>query len=225
MNGTDPTADRAAAGDVRRGAAGDAAPDAAAGDAAPGAAADAAVTLSLTPIGVIHSPHRDPGATPIQPACAEGFRGEVEVLEAYAAGLDDVDGFSHVHLLYWLHLSGPPALKVTPFLDDTPRGVFATRAPNRPNPLGLSVVRVLERRGRILVVDDLDVLDGTPLLDIKPYVERFDVRTATSGGWTERVDGGTFRRRGARGGAAAPVADDVSPPAGDDSSTPLRLDP
>jgi len=160
-------------------------------------------SLTLAPIGVIHSPHREARTTPIQPACAEGCRGEVEVFELYAAGLDDVDGFSHVHLLYWLHLSGPPKLKVTPFLDDTPRGVFATRAPNRPNPLGLSVVRVVERRGRTLVVEDLDVLDGTPLLDIKPYVERFDVRTHTRGGWTERVDDGTFRERGARGGASA----------------------
>jgi tRNA-Thr(GGU) m(6)t(6)A37 methyltransferase TsaA len=188
-------------------------PGAAAG-AATGAAAAAARALSLTPIGVIRSPHRDPGSTPIQPACAEGCRGEVEVFEPYATGLDDVDGFSHIHLLYWLHLSGPPALKVTPFLDDTPRGVFATRAPNRPNPLGLSVVRVVARRGRILVVDDLDVLDGTPLLDIKPYVERFDVRTATRGGWTERVDDGTFRRRGARGGAEAP-AGAAAPAAGE----------
>ncbi len=161
--------------------------------------------LNLTPIGVIHSPHREAGATPIQPVCAQGARGEVELFEAYAAGLDDVDGFSHVHLLYWLHRSGSPALKVTPFLDDTPRGVFATRAPNRPNPLGLSVVRVVERRGRTLVVEDLDVLDGTPLLDIKPYVERFDVRTSTRGGWTEKVDDATFKERGARGGASAPT--------------------
>jgi len=205
-HGSDPMTDRAPAGDAGR-AAGRAARGAAAA-AAPGTSAGAAPALSLTPIGVIRSPHRDPGATPIQPACAEGCRGEVEVFAPYAAGLDDVDGFSHVHLLYWLHLSGPPALKVTPFLDDTPRGVFATRAPNRPNPLGLSVVRVLERRGRVLVVGDLDVLDGTPLLDIKPYVERFDVRASTRGGWTERVDGATFRRRGARGGAEAPAADD-----------------
>ena len=168
-----------------------------------------AYSLTLTQIGVVHSPHRDPGATPIQPVCAQGCRGEVEVFEAYAAGLDDVDGFSHVHLLYWLHLSGPPALKVTPFLDDTRRGVFATRAPNRPNPLGLSVVRVVERRGRTLVVEDLDVLDGTPLLDIKPYVERFDVRTSTRGGWTERVDDPVFKERGARGGASAPAGGDT----------------
>ncbi len=164
--------------------------------------ADAEV-LTLEPIGVIHTAHSDPAATPIQPACAGGHRGEVEVFEPYAAGLDDVEGFSHVHLLYWLHRSGPPALKVTPFLDDTPRGLFATRAPNRPNPLGLSVVRLLERRGRVLVVEDLDVLDGTPLLDIKPYIERFDVRTGTRGGWSDHVDDGTFRRRGARGGTSA----------------------
>lgn len=180
------------------------------GGAGPGAVAAAVVTL--TPIGVIHSPHEDPAATPIQPVCAEGCRGEVEVFEPYAAGLDDVEGFSHIHLLYWLHRGGPPALKVTPFLDDTPRGLFSTRAPNRPNPLGLSVVRVVERRGRILVVDDLDVLDGTPLLDIKPYVERFDVRTGTRGGWTEHVDGAAFRRRGARGGSSAPAAADAAPP-------------
>lgn len=190
-----------------------------------GAAAGGTATLTLTTIGIIRSPHRDPRATPIQPACAEGCRGEVEVFEAYAVGLDDVDGFSHVHLLYWLHLSGPPALRVTPFLDDTPRGVFATRAPNRPNPLGLSIVRVIARRGRVLVVDDLDVLDGTPLLDIKPYVERFDVRTPTRGGWTERVDDGSFRRRGARGGTAAPAEDDVSPPAEDDTAAPPGRDP
>lgn len=169
--------------------------------------------LTLSPIGVIRSPHRDPGTTPIQPACAEGCRGEVEVFAAYAAGLDDVDGFSHVHLLYWLHLSGPPALKVTPFLDDASRGVFATRAPNRPNPLGLSVVRVVERRGRVLVVEDLDVLDGTPLLDIKPYIERFDVRVGTRGGWSDTVDGETFRLRGARGGTAAPADDAARPSA------------
>ncbi len=173
-------------------------------------------SLTLTPIGVIRSPHHDAGATPIQPVCARGSRGSVELFEPFAAGLDDVDGFSHVHLLYWLHRSGPPALKVTPFLDDTPRGVFATRAPNRPNPLGLSVVRVVERRGRTLVVEDLDVLDGTPLLDIKPYVERFDVRTSTRGGWTEKVDDATFKVRGARGGASARTDDD-SQPTDDDS--------
>ena len=167
--------------------------------------------LTLRPIGVIHAAHSDPVATPIQPVCAEGDCGEVEVFEPYAAGLDDVEGFSHVHLLYWLHRSGPPALKVTPFLDDTARGVFATRAPNRPNPLGLSVVRVLERHGRILVVGDLDVLDGTPLLDIKPYIERFDVRTGTRGGWSDQVDDGTFRRRGACGGDAAPAGGHAGP--------------
>jgi tRNA (Thr-GGU) A37 N-methylase len=89
---------------------------------------------------------------------------------------------------------------VTPFLEDVPHGTFATRTPTRPNPLGLSVVRLVERRGRMLFVEDLDVLDGTPLLDIKPYVERFDVRVGTRGGWTDGVDAETFRRRGSRSG-------------------------
>ncbi len=162
-------------------------------------------TLTLTPIGVIHSEHHEPDATPIQPVCAGGSAGRVEVFEEYAEGLDDVEGFSHLYLIYWFHrLAGPgkggtkPPLKVVPFLDDVPRGVFATRSPRRPNPIGLSLVRLVERRGAELLVEDLDVLDATPLLDIKPYVEGFDLRLGTRGGWTEDVDDGTFRRRGAR---------------------------
>lgn len=124
----------------------------------------------------------------------------------YAEGLDDIEGFSHLHLIYWLHraadiasaVAGPSPLKVVPFLDDVPRGVFATRAPVRPNPLGLSIVRLVQRCGAELLVEDLDVLDGTPLLDIKPYVEGFDLRLGTRGGWTEKVSGETFLTRGTR---------------------------
>jgi tRNA-Thr(GGU) m(6)t(6)A37 methyltransferase TsaA len=120
--------------------------------------------------------------------------------------LDDVEGFSHLHLIYWLHrvaemaksLPAVSPLKVVPFLDDVPRGVFATRTPVRPNPLGLSIVRLVERHGSDLIVEDLDVFDGTPLLDIKPYVEGFDLRVGTRGGWTERVSGETFVARGER---------------------------
>jgi len=161
--------------------------------------------LVLEPIGIIHSPHTEEGATPIQPVCAEGSRGRVEVFPQYAEGLDDVESFSYLHLIYWFHRAerlrpspGTQALKVVPYLDDVPRGVFATRSPRRPNPLGLSLVRLVERRGAELIVEDLDVLDGTPLLDIKPYVEGFDLRLGTRGGWTERVSEETFRRRGAR---------------------------
>ena len=95
-------------------------------------------------------------------------------------------------------IASPSPLKVVPYLDDVPRGVFATRSPVRPNPLGLSLVRLIERRGNVLVVEDLDVLDGTPLLDIKPYVEKFDLRVDTRGGWTDRVSDTTFRQRGER---------------------------
>ena len=162
--------------------------------------------LTLEPVGIIHSEHRDHARTPIQPACAEGSPGRVEVFPQFAEALDDIEGFSHLHLIYWLHragevassVAGPSPLKVVPYLDDVPRGVFATRTPVRPNPLGLSLVRLVERRGNVLVVEDLDVLDGTPLLDIKPYVEKFDLRVDTRGGWTDRVSDTTFRQRGER---------------------------
>ena len=154
--------------------------------------------LRLTPIGVIRSEHHDLRTTPIQPVCAEGRTGRVEVFAEYAAGLTDIEGYSHLHLLYWLHRAEPGRLMVTPFLEDVEHGVFATRAPMRPNPIGLSVVRLVERQGSVLIVDGVDVLDGTPLLDIKPYVARFDVREGTRGGWTDGVDAETFDRRGTR---------------------------
>jgi tRNA (adenine37-N6)-methyltransferase len=163
-------------------------------------------TLTLTPVGVIHSDHIEPRRTPIQPVCSQGSAGVIEIFPEYEEALDDIEGFSHLHLIYWLHrageatnaVSGARSLKVVPFLDDVPRGIFATRSPIRPNPIGLSVVRLVERRGRELVVEDLDVLDGTPLLDIKPYVEGFDLRVGTRGGWTEQVSGQEFVRRGER---------------------------
>ncbi|MEI6725368.1 MAG: tRNA (N6-threonylcarbamoyladenosine(37)-N6)-methyltransferase TrmO [Actinomycetes bacterium] len=163
-------------------------------------------SLVLDPIGVIHSEHTDPGQTPIQPSFAQGSPGRVAVLPRFEEALDDIDGFSHLHLIYWLHraaevavsMAGPSPLRVVPFLDDVPRGVFATRAPIRPNPLGMSVVRLVERRGSDLLVEDLDVLDGTPLLDIKPYVARFDIRLETRSGWMDDVSDETARRRGER---------------------------
>lgn len=162
--------------------------------------------LTLTPVGIIHSEHEEPARTPIQSVCAQGSAGVVEVFPEFEEGLDDIEGFSHLHLIYWLHrageatnaLSGERSLRVVPFLDDVPHGIFATRSPIRPNPIGLSVVRLVERRGRELVVEDVDVLDGTPLLDIKPYVEGFDLRVGTRGGWTEQVSSDEFVRRGER---------------------------
>lgn len=141
--------------------------------------------IQLQPIGIIHSPFRQPAGTPVQSAAAERIVGSVEVFPQFTAGLKDLEGFSHILLLYYFHRAGPPALHVTPFLDDQPHGIFATRAPARPNPIGISVVRLLAIDGGTLHVAELDVLDGTPLLDIKPYVPEFDSRPATGIGWLE----------------------------------------
>jgi tRNA-Thr(GGU) m(6)t(6)A37 methyltransferase TsaA len=122
------------------------------------------------PIGVIHSPFSSLEGMPIQPSAARGVRGRVVLDEAYAEGLSDLDGFSHIYLLYHFHRSASFRLKVVPFLDDQERGLFSTRAPNRPNPLGLSVVRLNRIESNRVEIENVDVLDGTPLLDIKPYV-------------------------------------------------------
>ncbi len=156
--------------------------------------------VAFRPIGVIRSDHVDPGATPIQPLYAEGCRGRAEVMPEFAEGLRDLEGFSHVILLYHLHRAGPPRLRVPPFLQDAERGVFATRAPCRPNPIGLSIVRLVGIEGSVLHLDGVDILDGTPLLDIKPYVGRFDRIPVTRDGWQEEVDEEAARKRGRREG-------------------------
>ena len=137
------------------------------------------------PIGVIHSPFKDLKNMPIQPSASASAPGHAEVFPEFAPGLKDLDGFSHVILVYHLHRTTRVNLLVTPLLDRQPRGVFATRAPTRPNPIGLSVVQLERIEGNKLYLSNLDVLDGTPLLDIKPYVPDFagpeDVRI----GWLE----------------------------------------
>ncbi|MFZ6031178.1 MAG: tRNA (N6-threonylcarbamoyladenosine(37)-N6)-methyltransferase TrmO [Chloroflexota bacterium] len=140
--------------------------------------------FTLAPIGVIRSPFTDKKQTPIQPTRSQAS-GRVEVLPEFAGGLQDVEGFSHIILLYLFHQSVGYNLQVQPFLDDRPRGLFATRYPYRPNRIGLSVVTLRARRDNILDIEGVDVLDGTPLLDIKPYVPEFDVRTETRTGWYE----------------------------------------
>jgi len=141
--------------------------------------------IEFNPIGVIHSPFSDPQGMPIQPAGAEGVTGTVEVFEEFRSGLKDLDGFSHVILLYHFHRSRGFRLHVVPFMDSRERGVFATRAPKRPNAIGLSVVRLNRIEDRILHVENLDVLDGTPLLDINPYVPEFDAQDEARTGWLE----------------------------------------
>jgi tRNA-Thr(GGU) m(6)t(6)A37 methyltransferase TsaA len=154
--------------------------------------------VQYRPIGIIHSPHTDPSQTPIQPAYALGILGRAEVFEEFEEGLRDLEGFSHIYLIYHFHRASKPKLTVKPFLEDVPHGVFATRAPCRPNAIGFSLVRLLRREGRVLQLEDVDVLDGTPLLDIKPYVPRFDLRDKVRCGWQEDVDEQTARVRGRR---------------------------
>jgi len=143
--------------------------------------------IKLTPIGIIHSPFRQATGTPVQPSAAKGVEGAVEVFEEYAAGLKDLAGFERIWLLYWFDRAEveAPALIVKPYLDNTRRGVFATRAPVRPNPIGLSSVHLLRIQRNKLDIRDVDILDGTPLLDIKPYVPQFDIFRVARSGWLE----------------------------------------
>ena len=144
--------------------------------------------ITYRPIGVIHSPLTAPEEGPPQGAFAPDIKGTVEVFPEFAKGLTDIRGFSHLYLLYHFHLAGKAELMKKPFLDDAPRGIFAIRYFNRPNPIGLSVVRLVEVSGpseNILRVSELDVLDGSPLLDIKPVVPAFDYRQDVRIGWLE----------------------------------------
>jgi tRNA-Thr(GGU) m(6)t(6)A37 methyltransferase TsaA len=145
--------------------------------------------IYLRPIGTIVSPFKDPAGMPVQPAAAQGVRGEILLFPEYVAGIQDLDGFSHIFLIYFLHKVRTSKLVVTPFLDDQPRGVFATRAPVRPNPIGLSVVKLIEIKRNTLYIENIDMLDGTPLLDIKPYVPAFDDHPASSIGWVANAKG------------------------------------
>ena len=145
--------------------------------------------VTYRPIGVIHTPFTDVDGMPIQPIAAAGIRGTIDLDPGFAAGLLDLDGFSHLILLYHLHHVRAPRLTVTPFLDDRPHGIFATRSPARPNPVGLSTVRLVRVVGSTIEIEDVDMLDGTPLLDIKPYIPAFDDRPGARVGWfTGRLD-------------------------------------
>ena len=141
--------------------------------------------ILMNPIGVIRTPFKTLEGMPIQPAGAGQVEGSVVVEPSYADGLADIEGFSHLILIYAFHQSKGFDLSVKPFLDDCMRGLFATRAPRRPNPIGLSVVKLLRRQGNILHVANIDVVDGTPLLDIKPSVPAFDAPQVTAVGWME----------------------------------------
>ena len=143
-------------------------------------------TIQYRPIGIIHTAYKTPQGTPIQPPASKGVEADIEIFEKYAEGLTDLDGFSHIYLIYHFHLARKFSLMVKPFLDDEAHGLFATRAPSRPNAIGLSIVELIGTTENTLRVKNIDVLDGTPLLDIKPYVPGFDIRKVRKIGWMEK---------------------------------------
>lgn len=137
------------------------------------------------PIGKLHSPYKRPKGTPIQPSSAEGVKGRVEIFPDYRAGLEDLGGFSHIILLYHFHMAGESNLEVKPYMDKECHGVFATRSPARPNPIGISTMRLKKIKEGVLYLENVDVLDGTPVLDVKPHVVEFDQPDDAEIGWLE----------------------------------------
>ena len=145
--------------------------------------------ITYQPIGIIHTSFSNIEGMPIQPAGAADIRGTVEIFEEYSKGLKDLNGFSHIILIYHFHQAQSVELIVTPFLDTIPHGVFSTRAPNRPNPIGLSVIRLLKIEQNILHIENVDILNDTPLLDLKPYVPEFDQHPGACIGWLKEAKG------------------------------------
>jgi len=158
--------------------------------------------IMYRPIGIIYSPYKEPRGIPIQPTAAKDIEGIIEIFPEYTEGLKDIQGFSHIILIYHLHLSKEFSLKVKPYMDDNMRGVFATRSPSRPNPIGISIVRLNKVDNNILYIRNIDIVNGTPLLDIKPYVPEFDIWKVERIGWLDKKinklskvkDDGRFKR-------------------------------
>ena len=159
--------------------------------------------ITYKPIGVIHSPFKKPKGTPIQSSSAKGVKGTVEIFPEYVEGLQDINGFSHIILIYHFHLSKKSSLKAMPFMDDKIHGIFAIRGSSRPNPIGISIVRLLRVDENVLYIQNIDIVDETPLLDIKPYVPEFDKAEATKIGWirgnidklSKTTDDGRFTKK------------------------------
>ena len=142
--------------------------------------------IIINPIGMIHTPFHEVENMPIQPIAAEGVKGYIELLPEYVPGLKDIEGFSHITLLYHFHKINGYNLEVVPFMDTAIRGIFATKAPKRPNAIGLSTVKLIKVEGNIIHIEQIDVLDQTPLIDIKPFYPRYDNRDNVSIGWLEK---------------------------------------
>lgn len=147
------------------------------------------MSIVLEPIGIIRTPHQAEAGTPVQPVMAQNVDGTLELNREFAEGLVDLDGFDRIWVLFHCDRTRPARMSVTPYLDDQPHGIFATRSPGRPNPIGLSSVEVLAVEGNCIHVRGVDMLDRSPLLDIKPYVPRFDLFPAERWGWYESCEG------------------------------------
>jgi len=141
--------------------------------------------MNFEQIGVVHSSITSPQNAPIQPKGAKGIKGQVEIFPSFTEGLRDLEGFSHIYLIYHFHLAARTELAVTPFMDTVERGVYATRSPLRPNHIGLSIVCLNSIEDNVLHVEDIDLVAGTPLLDIKPYIQAFDQINESSSGWMQ----------------------------------------
>ncbi|MDG5815156.1 tRNA (N6-threonylcarbamoyladenosine(37)-N6)-methyltransferase TrmO [Chitinispirillales bacterium ANBcel5] len=155
-------------------------------------------TVEFKIISHIRSEHTIQKKTPIQPVFSSQCKGKIELFPEYTDGLQDIEQFSHIILLYWLHRTQSPVLMVKPFLEDVEHGIFSTRAPRRPNPVGISIVRLEKRSESVLHISGVDILDGTPLIDIKPYVKRFDCIDEANSGWIESIEETTAEIRGKR---------------------------
>ncbi|GAF89253.1 unnamed protein product [marine sediment metagenome] len=152
--------------------------------------------IRLKPIGIIHTPYKDPKGIPIQGTFKKGATGQIEVFPEYKDGLKDIEGFSHLILIYYFHLAKEEKLIGKPFLEDRPRGIFAIRSPARPNHIGFSIVKLEKIENNIINFSEVDILDNTPLLDVKPYVSHFDSRENVRNGWLEKhFKGGEIPKR------------------------------
>jgi tRNA-Thr(GGU) m(6)t(6)A37 methyltransferase TsaA len=143
-------------------------------------------SIIINPIGIIHTPYTDIKNMPIQPIAAEGMKGYIELLPEYLRGLKDLEGFSHLTLVYRFHKITDYSLEVIPFMDDKLRGIFATKAPKRPNAIGISTVKLISIDRNKINIEQVDMLDGTPLIDIKPFYPRYDNRENVKIGWLEK---------------------------------------
>jgi len=151
--------------------------------------------IIFKPIGIIHSPFTSLEDMPIQPTSKASSPGMIEINPEFAVGLKDLEGFSHIYLLYHFHEGDSAKLTVIPFLDKEPRGIFATRAPSRPNPIGLSLVKLARIEGNLVYLDDIDILDGTPLIDIKPYIPEFENARDIRIGWLTQAKGQVRKKK------------------------------